>query len=251
MPREDGSSAPVKARGVLEQIAAAKAMQHPFYMVGLGSALAADVLAAAEWVCLHWPGADRHWSARRQVLPWIWTRWVMRHGLLPCRLAWRPLAQTQRKLTASALWRRTMLAQRAAYKLLAAVAVYHSQPDLLVDRQVKHFIDNASALAGLIKGYPSLHDSAAACTQPRGRTVTRGLSTCARGPMSLTGPRAATLPLRGAVLWERERPACPAWDQHVAWCLSGHNVGRQAAARAFAVQAGGAAPRRRKCPCGP
>jgi hypothetical protein len=45
-------------------------------------------------------------------------------------------------------------------ELLAAVAVYYSLPDVFAGRQVIHFIDNTSALAGLLKGYSSISDSA-------------------------------------------------------------------------------------------
>jgi hypothetical protein len=45
-------------------------------------------------------------------------------------------------------------------ELLAAVAVYYSLPHLFVDRQVIHWVDNTSAVAGLLKGYSSVADSA-------------------------------------------------------------------------------------------
>ena len=45
-------------------------------------------------------------------------------------------------------------------ELLAAVAVYYSMPDVFRDRRVFHFIDNASALASIVKGYSSSDDSA-------------------------------------------------------------------------------------------
>jgi len=45
-------------------------------------------------------------------------------------------------------------------ELLAAVAVYYSMPEVFRDRPVFHFIDNASALAAIVKGYSSSVDSA-------------------------------------------------------------------------------------------
>ena len=45
-------------------------------------------------------------------------------------------------------------------ELLGAVAVYYSAPELFRDRRVIHFIDNASALASIVKGYSSAADSA-------------------------------------------------------------------------------------------
>ena len=54
--------------------------------------------------------------------------------------------------------------ERATYigqlELLAAVLPYTSLPELLRGRRVIHWIDNTSALAGLIKGYSSKPDSA-------------------------------------------------------------------------------------------
>jgi hypothetical protein len=44
-------------------------------------------------------------------------------------------------------------------ELLYAVAVYTSAPKLLANRQVIHFIDNTSAVAGLVKGYSRAIDS--------------------------------------------------------------------------------------------
>jgi len=45
-------------------------------------------------------------------------------------------------------------------ELLAAVCVYYSAPGLFRDRDVIHWIDNSSAIMGLIKGYSSKPDSA-------------------------------------------------------------------------------------------
>ena len=45
-------------------------------------------------------------------------------------------------------------------ELLAAVAAYTTFPDILRGRRVIHWIDNTSALAGLIKGYARAPDSA-------------------------------------------------------------------------------------------
>lgn len=45
-------------------------------------------------------------------------------------------------------------------ELLAAVAVYYSMPEVFRGRRVLHFIDNASALAAIVKGYSSSEDSA-------------------------------------------------------------------------------------------
>jgi hypothetical protein len=44
-------------------------------------------------------------------------------------------------------------------ELLGAVAVYYSLPAVMIGRQVLHFVDNTSALFGLIKGYSSVSDS--------------------------------------------------------------------------------------------
>ena len=64
-------------------------------------------------------------------------------------------------------------------EILAAVIVYYSVRCELHGRRVIHFIDNTSALAGLIKGYSSAADSSAlvhalimvACLVHRGRRV--------------------------------------------------------------------------------
>lgn len=45
-------------------------------------------------------------------------------------------------------------------ELLAAVAVYYSLPAIMVDAHVLHFVDNTSALFGVLKGYSSVSDSA-------------------------------------------------------------------------------------------
>ena len=44
-------------------------------------------------------------------------------------------------------------------ELLYAVAVYTSAPEALANRRVIHFIDNTSAIAGLVKGYSRAIDS--------------------------------------------------------------------------------------------
>jgi hypothetical protein len=45
-------------------------------------------------------------------------------------------------------------------ELLAAVAVYYSLPSLFIDRHIIHWVDNTSAVAGLIRGYSGVPDSA-------------------------------------------------------------------------------------------
>jgi hypothetical protein len=45
-------------------------------------------------------------------------------------------------------------------EILAAVAVYYSEPSLFRNRDVIHWIDNTSALMALIKGYSGMSDSA-------------------------------------------------------------------------------------------
>jgi hypothetical protein len=45
-------------------------------------------------------------------------------------------------------------------ELLGAVAVYYTLPHLLRGRHVVHYIDNASAMAALVKGYSGAPDSA-------------------------------------------------------------------------------------------
>ena len=45
-------------------------------------------------------------------------------------------------------------------EILAAVCVYYSWPELFVDRDVIHWIDNSSAIMALIKGYSGMPDSA-------------------------------------------------------------------------------------------
>ena len=44
-------------------------------------------------------------------------------------------------------------------ELLYAVAVFTSLPRVLAGRRVIHFIDNTSAIAGLVKGYSRAIDS--------------------------------------------------------------------------------------------
>ena len=45
-------------------------------------------------------------------------------------------------------------------ELLAAIAVYYSLPKTCKGRKVIHYVDNTSAVAGLVKGYSSMSDSA-------------------------------------------------------------------------------------------
>jgi hypothetical protein len=45
-------------------------------------------------------------------------------------------------------------------EILGAVAVYYSLPELFVNKKVLHFIDNTSAVAGLLRGYSAVEDSA-------------------------------------------------------------------------------------------
>ncbi|KAJ1629932.1 hypothetical protein T492DRAFT_1144838 [Pavlovales sp. CCMP2436] len=45
-------------------------------------------------------------------------------------------------------------------ELPAAVAVYYSLLCLFINRQIIHFLDNTSSVAGLLKGYSSIPDSA-------------------------------------------------------------------------------------------
>jgi hypothetical protein len=45
-------------------------------------------------------------------------------------------------------------------EILGAVAVYYSLPEIFVNQKVLHFIDNTSAVAGLLRGYSAVEDSA-------------------------------------------------------------------------------------------
>ena len=117
-------------------------------------------------------------AARSPVLVWSDAMWEEASPRSPAHggigfVVWLPPDHTMSPGPGGGLfygWRRASLADvpwRARdhhligqLELLAAAAVYTSMPGVFLDSEVIHFVDNTSAVYGLVKGYSARPDSA-------------------------------------------------------------------------------------------
>ena len=126
---------------------------------------------------LRTPGRRRHeLSPRRRRVIFVWSDAMWDPSSpQPARLGWvvyAPPDEAHPSAPSGWFWSYydvpeallELFVRRASYigqlEILAAVVVYFSWPDLFRDVYVVHFIDNTSAIAGLVKGYSWRPDSA-------------------------------------------------------------------------------------------